>query len=677
MSALIYTESFQRASKMTSGAVLLLAMIVLAGWMFDVPALKSVIPGLATMKPMTAVGLGLGGLALWLLQSSQPESVRRAGQVCGIAVAVLGAVALGEYIFNWNLKIDQVLFNTIVVADATADGSLHPGRMAPATASMLLVIGAALSTLKYREQSGKVEALAAGAALIAIIALSGYLYGSEALYRFGPYASVAVNTSAAGLLLALGTLCAFPDRGMMKLISGDGVGSAMARRLLPAAFLIPSIIGWARWQGELAGLYATGFGIALFTVSNIVVFSGITLAAASYLNRIDLARQRTDEALNIRKYFERILREKEETLRLLISGVKDYAIIMLDSDGRIASWNDGAQRIKGYRPDEIIGQHFSRFYPAEDIADGKPARELKTAIAEGWIEDEGWRIRNDGSRFWGHVTITAMRDDDGNLRGFSKVTRDFSEHKQFEQSLQEANQTQARLLAEIQLTNKDLAQFAYVASHDLQEPLRMVASYTQLLADRYEGQLDARADKYIRYAVDGATRMQNLINDLLSLSRVGKNSIPLVPTDCGAVVGDVLQNLGKAVEESEATIVVADDLPTVIGNRTQLGQLFQNLIENAIKFRGDKKPKVEISASRGSREWVFQVHDNGIGIAPEYHERIFEIFQRLHQRAQYKGTGIGLALVKKIVERHGGRVWLESAVGAGTRFLFTIPEIKK
>ena len=205
----------------------------------------------------------------------------------------------------------------------------------------------------------------------------------------------------------------------------------------------------------------------------------------------------------------------------------------------------------------------------------------------------------------------------------------------------------------------------------------MVASYTQLLADRYQGKLDAKADKYIRYAVDGATRMQCLINDLLSLSRVGKDAIPLVPTNCGTLVGDVLLNLGRAVEESGAAIVVADNLPTVTGNRTELGQIFQNLIGNAIKFRGDKNPKIEISASRDSSEWIFQVHDNGIGIAPEYHDRIFEIFQRLHQRSQYKGTGIGLALVKKIVERHGGRVWVESAVGAGTGFLFTIPDIKK
>ena len=361
-------------------------------------------------------------------------NARRAGQVCGIAVAILGAAALSEYMFNWNLKIDQVLFKATVIADAKADGTLNPGRMAPATASMLLVIGAALSALKYREQVEKVEGLAAATALIAMIALSGYLYGSEALYRFGPYASVAVNTSAAALLLALGTLCSFPDRGMMKLVTGDGVGSDMARRLLPAAFFIPSIIGWARWQGELSGLYTTGFGLALFTVSNIIVFSGITLAAASYLNRIDLVRQRTDDALKVRKYFEKILRQKEETLRLLISGVKDYAIIMLDPDGRVESWNEGAQRIKGYRPDEIIGQHFSRFYPAEDVADGKPVRQLDAAVAKGWVEDEGWRIRNDGSRFWGTspsppcATTTASCLGSARSLGISPNTNDSNNH---------------------------------------------------------------------------------------------------------------------------------------------------------------------------------------------------------------------------------------------------------
>ena len=665
---------FQRVSKAAGGAVFLLGLIVLAGWALDVRVLKSVIPRLATMKPPSAVGFVLAGAALWLLQSNRAKSARRVGQICGIAVAALGAAVLCEYILQLDLRIDTALFWTAVDADARAAGTLAPGRMAQVSAMMFFIIGTALAVLEDPEQFRKVQVLATVVAIIACIALSGYVYGSDALYRFGPYSSVAVNTAAAFLVLAIGILAASPDRGVSKLLSGGSVGSLMARRLLPAAFLVPSILGWIRWQGQLAGLYGTAFGLALFTVSNIVVFSAITLFAAIYLNRVDLARQTSDEALADRQRFEQILREKEETLRLLVTSVKDYAILMLDPQGRVTSWNEGAERIKGYRPEEIIGQHFSRFYPAEDIARGKPDEELRVATAAGRVEEEGWRIRNDGTRFWAHVTITAMRDTAGGLRGFSKVTRDFSERKRFEQALMESNSAQARHLSEIQSVNKELEQFAYVASHDLQEPLRMVASFTQLLAERYHGRLDEKADKYIRYAVDGAKRMQTLINDLLRLSRSGKSDKPAEQIDTEPLVAEAIQNLGKAIEESGAQIVVAAGLPTVMGERTQLGQVFLNLIGNAIKFRGGKEPKINVSAGRGTGEWIFEVRDNGIGIAAEFHDRIFVIFQRLHQRAAYEGTGIGLALVKKIVEHHGGRIWLESAVGTGTSFFFTIPD---
>ena len=225
---------------------------------------------------------------------------------------------------------------------------------------------------------------------------------------------------------------------------------------------------------------------------------------------------------------------------------------------------------------------------------------------------------------------------------------------------------------ELARSNKELEQFAYVASHDLQEPLRMVASYTQLLAERYAGKLDDKADKYIGYAVDGAVRMQRLINDLLAYSRVGTRAKPFVETDCSDLVSEAIQNLGKAIEESGAEIIVGD-LPTVMADRTQLGQLFQNLIANAVKFKGDAPPRVEITAQQNGVNWEFCVADNGIGIDPQFYERVFIIFQRLHERGKYPGSGIGLAICKKIVERHGGRIWIESEPGAGSRFRFTIP----
>jgi light-regulated signal transduction histidine kinase (bacteriophytochrome) len=225
---------------------------------------------------------------------------------------------------------------------------------------------------------------------------------------------------------------------------------------------------------------------------------------------------------------------------------------------------------------------------------------------------------------------------------------------------------------ELARSNQDLEQFAYVASHDLQEPLRMVATYTQLLAERYHGQLDANADKYIQYAVDGALRMQTLVQDLLTFSRVGRQDTDLQSIDCNGVVAMAMKNLQAAISESGAQIV-CDPLPVICGDRSQLQQVFQNLIGNAIKFRGSEPLVIRVSAVQDAKTWVFSVADNGIGISPDHREIIFAIFKRLHTRAEYPGSGIGLSICKKIIERQGGRIWVESSRGRGSTFRFTMP----
>jgi len=256
-----------------------------------------------------------------------------------------------------------------------------------------------------------------------------------------------------------------------------------------------------------------------------------------------------------------------------------------------------------------------------------------------------------------HLTLYRLRHE-LELQN-AQLQREILAHEQTQQALRRSN--------------TELEQLAYVASHDMQEPLRMVASYLQLVAQRYHGRLDADADEFIGYAVDGAKRMQALINDLLAYSRIGTKARPFEPTDCNAVVKTALAQLRIAIDESGAEVVVGA-LPTVPGDATQLLQLFQNLIGNAIKFRGGgRPPKVDVSAEAHADGWCFAVRDNGIGIAPEYFERIFVLFQRLHGRTEYAGTGIGLAICKKIVERHGGRIWVESTPGEGAVFRFTTP----
>jgi PAS domain S-box-containing protein len=625
-----------------------------------------------------------------------------------------------------------------------------------------------------------------------------------------------------------------------------------------------------------------------------------------------------------REVAEEALRDSEEKYRLLLDGVQDYAIFMLDQEGRVASWNAGAERIKGYKADEIIGQNFSRFYLQEDIDQGKPKAELQLAAAIGRSEVEHWRVRKDGSRFWANVVITAVRNSSGILLGFSEISRDISERKETEakyrglleaapdamvvvhqdgeiallnlqaekqfgyrrdelvgqmvkniipegfaerliadgtrtaaQALaqqigtgielygrrkdgsefpieimlsplestegilvtaairditdkklaQEETQQQQHLLqliiesiadgvvvadcsgkfllfnsaakrclgigatntdpdqwserygtylpdtvtpypsddlplvralrgenvdstevfirnaevpdgrllditggplrdeggalrggvvvfrditerkkseehlvktvGELKRSNDELQQFAYVASHDLQEPLRMVASYTQLLAKRYKGRLDSDADEFIAYAVDGSTRMQGLVQDLLAYSRAGTNGKALHEISSEKALNEALTNLRATIGESGA-MVTHDVLPAITTDDTQLAQVFQNLVGNAIKYRSAEIPHVHISAKKnGGNEWIFSVRDNGLGIDPQYFERIFILFQRLHGPREFKGTGIGLAICKKMLERLGGRIWVDSQPKKGSTFYFSLPESGK
>jgi len=296
----------------------------------------------------------------------------------------------------------------------------------------------------------------------------------------------------------------------------------------------------------------------------------------------------------------------------------------------------------------------------------KPLTEFRKATAE---------ITNGHLEKRVHIT---SQDEIGELASdFNIMTAKLEEQvKGLEDKVAERTIAYKELISRLRNANRDLAQFAYVASHDLQEPLRMISSYLQLLSKRYSGHIDKDADEFIGYAVDGATRLQRMINDLLTFSRVGTRGRPFAKMDVGVVLGFALTNLEVAIEEAHAK-VTHNNLPTVKADEVQLLQLFQNLIENAIKFRSDKPPAIHVSAERGDGEWVFSVKDNGIGVDPQYRDRLFVIFQRLHSAAKYPGTGIGLALCKRIVERHSGRIWVESELGKGSTFRFTIPDKKE
>lgn len=351
-----------------------------------------------------------------------------------------------------------------------------------------------------------------------------------------------------------------------------------------------------------------------------------------------------------KSYVDNILKSMAETL------------MVIDTDGTIQRVNQAAISLLGYERHELIGRSAGDlFEEGVDVLSLLKQSELNDVIRR--VDTSV--VTKDGRHVAVSLSGSVMRDEDGEIQGMVCVAQDITERKRTQEILERQTRELAR-------SNSELEQFAWVASHDLQEPLRMVASYTQLLSKRYKGKLDADADEFIAFAVDGATRMRRLINALLELSRVGTRGKDFEATDCDAIYDRTLVNLQGLVEESGA-VVTHDRLPTVMGDVTQLGQLFQNLIANAIKFRGDEQLTVHVGAEQRNGHWEFCVRDNGIGIDPEYAERIFVVFQRLHGKGDRPGTGIGLSICKKIVELHGGRIWVKSQPDEGAAFYFTLP----
>ena len=343
------------------------------------------------------------------------------------------------------------------------------------------------------------------------------------------------------------------------------------------------------------------------------------------------------------------------------------AFIAMDSNSVITDWNLQAEATFGWSRPEVLGKSFSELVIPERHRDAH-----SESLHRVRVTGEGQRIEiavlhQDKYEFPVELAISPIRSD--GTCSFAAFVRDVTERKEEQRKL-------ALKVEELARSNADLEVFAYVASHDLQEPLRMVASYTQLLARRYKGKLDAEADEFIGFAVDGATRMQQLIQDLLSYSRLTTRGKTPCFTLADAACCSAVENLQESIKTSN-TLITVGPLPAVLADPTQLTQLFQNLIGNAIKYRNERTPEIHVGATSAENEWMFSVRDNGIGIEPQYFERIFQMFQRLHTRTEYSGTGIGLAICRRIVERHGGRIWVESERGQGSTFLFTIPRAER
>jgi PAS domain S-box-containing protein len=364
-------------------------------------------------------------------------------------------------------------------------------------------------------------------------------------------------------------------------------------------------------------------------------------------------------------------RKKNEELKSQLASIILHtpdAIYGLSPDGIIESWNPGARMLYGYTEREAVGSPVDIILPLEKKAEMKFLLD-KINRGESVVGFETKRMKKDKTVIDVSITVSPIKEAAGVITGASTIARDITYKKQVEAELR-------RYAEELALSNEELYVFSYAASHDLQEPLRTIQSFIHLLNQKHKKKLDSEVDELIDSAEDGVTRMHRLISDFLMYSRVGSQAAVMETVDCNEALNDALENLKIAIKESKAKISKFS-LPEIHGNKVQITQVFQNLISNAIKYQGEKKPSIEISAEKKDCVWQFGFKDNGIGIEEWFSERIFIVFQKLHDHKKYPGSGIGLALCKRVIEKHGGKIWFESEVGKGTTFYFTLPVMKE
>lgn len=372
--------------------------------------------------------------------------------------------------------------------------------------------------------------------------------------------------------------------------------------------------------------------------------------------------------------------DAERILAQISVSVKDFAIIVLTPDGRVTYWNEGAERLFGYQAGEVRGQYGRVIFTPEDQARGAPEEELRSARSEGRANDDCWLQRKDGSRFWASGVTTPVLGTSGDLEGFVKVLRDLSDRKALEEELLRVNASLEHRIrertADLEDALKEMAAFSYSIAHDLKAPLRAMTGFAQALSEDFGEPLGETGRGLTRRISDAATNMNQMIEDLLTYSRLTRAEILCHPLDPDRVLDDVLRTLDAEIQSREAEIAVERPLPPVLGHEITLGQVFANLISNAVKFVAPGvRPRVRIFGEERENSVRICVEDNGIGIAPEYHKKVFGIFERLNPASEYPGTGIGLAIVNRAIERMKGRVGVESLNGRGSRFWIELRKV--
>jgi two-component system sensor kinase FixL len=636
-------RSFKAASMAISVAVMFVGCLVLVGWAIDIAAIKSILPAWVTMKANTALAFALAGASL--LVSKSDSRPCRASRALAAMVASIGLLNLAQYFSGLDFGIDQLLFKDLTGAVGTSS----PGRMSPLTALNMLFSGAALLSIDVETRRGRRPAqfFAIAIALVSFLAIAGYLYGVADLYGIGVYTQMAFHTALTFLFLSAGIMMARPDRGLMTAVTNHGSGGLTARRLLLAAALVPLLLGWLRLEGERAGFFGKEFGVALMITAVAVILTTLIWWTSESVFREETRRRLAQEAL----------RRSEAKFKSLFEGSPD-AIIVVDSEGVIRSVNLQAEKLFGYSRDQLLDQHIEKLLPAR-------LRHRHAAIHSSYLADPQTRLmnggsdlsglRSDGMEFPVNVMLSPLGTEDGTM--VLSVIRDTTELN--------------RALEELARSNRELDQFAHIASHDLQEPLRSIQLFSERLIKSYSYVFDERGRDYLDRTYQSAQRMQQLIRGMLAYSRVSEAKT-FEQVDLNRTAQEAIDDLHSHIERT-GTQIELSGLPVIEADPLQMRQLMQNLISNAIKFRAKGRPPViKIRGDGSNGHCRLMIEDNGIGFDEKYLDRIFAPFQRLHGRSEYEGTGIGLALCRKIALRHGGDITARSTPNEGATFIVTL-----
>ncbi len=639
---------YVRAAIGAGTVAIVVGLLVLVGWALGQENLKRIVPGLVAMNPLTAAGFILAGLSL-LLGCAPPSAAGR-GLARGAAVLVtlIGLTKLGEYTFGWNLGFDRWMFR-----DSLDVSGLLPNRIAPNTALNFVLIGLALAALDLTTARGRrpAEYLAVPVALISLLALFGYAYGVLWLYGVSAFIPMALHTALCFQLLALGVLCARPEQGLMAWVTGRTAAGVLLRRQLPGMVLILFLLGGLRLEGERRGWYGTELGVALHTVVNVVLMGGLIVWSAWLLQRAEEARRREQE-------------ERERFFRLALD-----LLCIAGTDGWFRRVNPAFTATLGWSAEELQARPFLDFVHPEDVP-ATLAEIEKLRAGQPTVNFENRYRCKDGTWKWLAWKAQPFPAEER----LYATAHDVTERKLAEQKIRGLNEALAGRAAELAEVNRELEAFSYSVSHDLRAPLRHIQGYAEMLRTALGEALADPALRYLRTIRQAAEEMGKLIDDLLAFSRVGRVGLQRQQIDLGRLVAEVRQTREFDVKDRRIEWHVGP-LPVVGGDPNLLRQVLANLIDNAVKYTRGRDPAViGIGAETGADGTItVSVRDNGAGFDPRYAGKLFGVFQRLHRVDEFEGTGIGLATVRRIITRHGGRTWAEGRVNEGAVFYFTLP----